>query len=182
MVENNKYRAENERLEIRSSKRENGHAWVVLKSSKLKPTEISKYEHDTAKADLYVALHSIASEWWNEYPLGGGQLVSDVSFTYQNRLFHVELDLGNMESERLFNKIERYVSFCGPEKVIFVLRDGRYKATVTGTQIINYCKEQKLGHFITAATFENFCEFPTGKVLISTENGEFIRLSINDLI
>ena len=175
MIKNNGHRTRDEQLEVHQVPLENGHNWVVLKGTE--KARIGKYEHETVKADLYVALHSIASEWANEYPLGGGQLVSDVSFLYQGKRLHLEVDLGNMEAERLFSKVERYRQFAGQgEKVIFVLRDGRYKAGPIGTQLMDYCRDQRLGNFISATLLENFLDYPEHRVLITPKN-ELIALS-----
>jgi len=128
MRKNNKYRVEEEQIDIHPTKREHGASWVVLKNRKLKRAQISKYEHDTAKGDLYVGLYYLCEDWGVEVPVGG-DLVSDISLTYQGARFYLEVDLGNENLKDLFWKIERYIQFAGSgEKVIFVLKDGKYKA------------------------------------------------------
>ncbi len=181
MIKNNRHRPPDEQLEVHEVPLESGHNWITLKGTN--KARIGKYEHETVKADLYVALHSLVDEWVNEYPLGGGALVSDASILFRGKRFHLEVDLGNMEPERLYHKIERYRQFSAPgEKVIFVLRDGKYKAGVIGTQIVNYCRQKRLGHFVTGTLLEKFLPDPLGDVLISTENDQFVRLSITQLL
>jgi hypothetical protein len=166
MIKNNRHRPVDEQLEIHEVKLENAHRWVVLKGTP--KARIGKYEHETAKADLYVAFGGCSDEWSNEFSLGGGALVTDVSSLFRGTRIHFEVDLGNMEPERLFHKVERYVQCAGPgEKVVFALRDGKYKAGVIGTQLMDYCANRKLGKFITATLLENFCEFPLADVLIT---------------
>jgi Replication-relaxation len=167
MLKNNKHRDESERIEIHHPKRENAHDWVVLKQRKLRLPSISKYDHDTAKADLYVALHSLVEDWDIEVPVGG-DLVADACFVFRGVRIYIEVDLGNMEPARLFHKIERYIQYArAGEKVIFALRDGRYKAGVIGTELMDYCQERRLGKFVTATLLDNFMEFPQDFVLIT---------------
>jgi hypothetical protein len=178
MIKNNRLRVREEQIEIHQVPLENGHDWVVLKGTG--KARIGKYEHETVKGHLYVGLQALADDWFNELPLGNGQLVTDVTMVFRGIPVHLEVDLGNMESERLFNKIDRYAQYAGQgEKVIFVLRDGRYKAGVTGTAIIDYCTERRLGNFVTATLFDNFLEFPLGDVLISPKDG---RVSLEQII
>jgi hypothetical protein len=184
MYRTNRHRPLEEQIDIYPVGLENAHRWIVLKGAP-KPG-ILKYWHEDAKAWLYVALHSYADEWINEFPLGEGALVSDITMTYQGKVFHLEVDLGNMEPQRLFYKIERYTQYAGSgDRVIFVLGDGKYKAGVIGTSIIDYCngrmvgdRPTPIGDFITATLLENFLKFPLGDVLISPKGG---RISITQL-
>jgi hypothetical protein len=178
MIASNKYRSSDERLEIHPVKLEYAQDWVVLKGTER--LRIGKYEHETAKANLYVALQDYCDEWMVEFPLGGGALVTDVSPVYRGVQTHFEVDLGNMEPQRLYQKVEMYVQHAGQgEKVIFALRDGKYKAGVIGTQLMDYCESRKLGKFITATLLDNFCEFPLGDVLITPWKE---RITITQLI
>lgn len=177
MIASNKHRPSDERLEIHEVTLENGHNWVVLKG--IEKARIGKYEHETVKADLYIALQHLCDSWACELSLGNGALISDLTIGFRGGVFHLEVDLGNMEPERLFDKIERYRQFAGSgEKVIFVLRDGKYKVNQTGFRLMQYCSEQRLGNFVTATLLENLIRFPTGNVLHSPKDG---RISIVNL-
>jgi hypothetical protein len=174
MIASNKHRPPDERLEIHEVTLENAHNWVVLKGTE--KARIGKYEHETVKADLYVALQNLCDSWINEYPLGDGALVSDLTIGFRGAVFHLEVDLGNMEAERLFDKIERYRQFSGSgEKVVFILQDGKYKVNQTGSRLMKYCTERRLGNFVTGTLLENFIKHPLGDVLISPKDG---RISI----
>jgi len=178
MLRTNNKRVREEQIEVHEVPLENGHNWIVLKGTgKLL---LGKYYHETAKADLYVALQHLCDSWACELSLDEGVLVPDLTFDYKGTRFHIELDLGNTEARILFGKIERYTQFAGPgEKVIFVFRDGKYKAGVIGTQVRDYCAERRLGNFITGTLFENFVKYPLGDVLISPKDG---RISITQLV
>jgi Replication-relaxation len=177
MIKNNRHRDESERIESHHPKRENAHDWIVLKQRRLRIPEISKYEHDTAVADVYVALHSLVDEWDIEVPIGDG-LKADIGMVFRGEGFCLEVDLGNEKPEILYQKIERYVLYGEGRKVIFLLRDGKYKAGVVGTRLMDYCRERLLGNFVTATLLDNFLEFPLGDVLISPKDG---RISISQL-
>lgn len=176
MIKNNKHRPKEEHLEIHEVLLEYSQNWVVLKGTE--KLRLGKYEHETVKGSVYVAFQQHCDEWVNEWAFP--DLISDATVSFRGVRFHIEADLGNMEPARLFSKIDRYIQYAGPnEKVIFLLRNGHRKASTIGTAIIDYCRERRLGNFVTAALLENFLEFPLGDVLISPKDG---RISITQLL
>src|ERR1044071_687760 len=157
MIKNNKHRPIDEQLEIHEVPLENGHNWIVLKGTE--KLRLGKYEHETVKGDVYVAFQQYCDEWVNEWVFP--DLISDATVSFRGARLHLEIDLGNMEPAKLFSKIDRYIQYAGPgEKVIFLLRDGHRKASTVGTAIIDFCRERRLGNFVTATLLENFLEFP----------------------
>jgi hypothetical protein len=177
MIKNNRHRPSAERIEIHEVTLENGHDWVVLKGTE--KARIGKYYHETAKADLYVALQAYCDFWIVEYPLGDGALVPDITMDFMGTRFHVEVDLGNEKPDDLLGKVDRYVYYAGDgEKVIIALRDGKYRASQTGSYIIQYCQEKRLGNFVTATFLDTLLKRPTDEILVSPKEGRISILSL----
>jgi hypothetical protein len=177
MIKNNKLRPKEERIDVHEVGLKDSHEWIVLKGTER--ARMGKYHHEVAKADLYVAFHNHCDNWRNEFPLGGGLLQSDITMVFQGTRFHIEVDMGNMEPEDLYSKVERYRQLAGSgERVIFILADGKYKASYIGSSLMNYFNEQRLGNFCSATLLENITRFPLGDVINSPLNG---RISISQL-
>lgn len=177
MVLNNRYRLPEERLEIQPIKLENAHDFVALKGTH--KLLIGKYNHEVAGGDLYIAFHNLCDSWSVNEVLGNGELVPDRTMIFQGVRIYFEIDLGNMEEARLRYKIDRYQRYAGPgEKVIFVLKDGQYKAEEVAKWILGYAAKQRLGNFITITFHEMITKYPSGQVIGSPKDGQ---ISITDL-
>lgn len=177
MILNNRHRHPSERLEIQHIKLENAHDFVAIKGTH--KLLIGKYGHEVAGGDVYIAFHNLCEYWSAKEVLGGGELEPDRTMVFRGAKFYIEIDMGNMEWARLKSKIDRYRRYAGAgEKVIFVLKDGQYKADEVAKWILGYAAELKLGNFITVAFHEMITKYPLGQVIGSPKDG---RISITDL-
>jgi hypothetical protein len=176
MKKNNRLRNELERIDIHESGHLDVPDLIVIKGTPR--LLMGKYNHDIGGcAELYIAFHTLCDEWSVGTQIGS--LIPDRVMVYEGTKFYFEMDMGNMKPDLLFDKVDRYVQFAGTgEKVIFVLKDGAYKVDQTGSRLMDYLKERRLGNFITAAKFENLIRFPLGDVLSSPLVG---RISIPQL-
>ena len=168
-----------ERKLVKHQKRENLNEpdlWMLGDIERIKP---SKYYHEIAKGDLYVAYRE-CDEWYNEIPIGEG-LRSDCSMDYKGVRVHFEVDLGSEPMDDLFNKIENYIRHCpSGDKTIFVLRDGvRRTARTTGNNLYAYLIDRKRGRQFSWTLLDMLKKDPFGEWLFNPLQDE--PLTLDDL-
>ena len=88
------------------------------------------------------------------------------------------MDMGNMEPELLFSKVDRYMQSAGSARVIFVLQNGKWKVETIGSYLLDYFDQKGIGKFCTAVLFDNLISYPLGNVINSAKDG---RISITEL-
>jgi len=177
MILNNRHRHPSERLEIQHIKQENAHDFVALKGTH--KLLMGKYDHEIYSIELYIAFHKLCDDWLNNEVLGNGELVPDRTMVFRGTKVYLEVDMGNMDEARIRSKIDRYRRYAGQgEKVIFVCKDGLYKADSVIHWILSYASSQRLGNFISVAFHETLTKDPLGEVIGSPKDG---RISIVQL-
>jgi Replication-relaxation len=128
-------------------------------------------------AELYLAYHTLCDSWQLGIPIN--DLIPDRVMVFSGTKFYLEMDMGNMDFERLQAKVERYIKYAGSgEKVVFVLKDGQRKAEAVAKELTTYFQQRRLGNFCTLTRFENILKAPLGDVLYSPKDG---RISITQL-
>ena len=128
----------------------------------------SNYEHEMNCAEFYVSLanHTDLDSWQACVPLGS--LIVDRVAGINGCRFNLEMDMGNEPIETLCAKIDGYMRSAGSsEKVVFLLKDGRFKAENNMYDILSYANQKKLGEFVSAAYYVQIIKDPLGQNIAS---------------
>lgn len=141
--------------------------------------EIGKIRHDTTSGWIYVRLRERLKAFGTEVSVGTG-LQADNQFDIGNLTFYGEVDLGNMEPDRIHEKMDLYIRYAKfPKKTLFFLADGKYTAEATGTAILEYADRHKRGSQFLITDLRQFYENPWGECLYSPIDGAVSFDSLN---
>ncbi|HEX8266952.1 MAG TPA: hypothetical protein VF596_16235 [Pyrinomonadaceae bacterium] len=153
-----------------------GADWFLLNSTPKKKK--SKYYHEVAAADLFVAYFNHASKWFVEYPIKDDW--TDRGMDIFEKRIYFEVDMCTENIQVLYDKIENAIAYSEETKkrcyFIYTFLGEQKKIEERGKKLLLYLATKRRGDQFTIANHPRLIADPFGEVLINPK-GELRSLS-----
>lgn len=167
------------RKEIKLHKIDTAADWFTLNSTPRKYA--SRYYHEVAAADLFVAFLPHFKSWTVEKKLKDDRI--DRGVLINNSPVYFEVDMCTENISILYDKVENAISYSNETNerfhTVFVFCGNQEEVDKRGNKLIQYLRDKKRGDQFTITTHKALTEHPLGEV-IYTPKGEL--KAINNLL
>jgi hypothetical protein len=150
--------------------------WFHLNSTPRKYA--TRYHHEVAGADLFVAYFNYASKWFVEYKVKDDR--ADRGMDIFDKLIFFENDMGTENIQVLFDKVENAISYTEETKkrcyFIYTFSGDQKKIEERGKKLLLYLANKRRGDQFTVTNHSRLISDPLGEMLVNPK-GEIKSLS-----